>query len=138
MLAFDSLAQRPFFSEAGWLFDRAFHKAHKALLYTGPKGLLIGLAVLTLIAAVLVCRRGKDLENARQWRNALLLLALSIALVPLLNATIKKLTGVYSPVVLIPYGGAHEHIGFLEHIRRYGGWATGRAFRPGTPAAVSP
>jgi len=128
--SFDVFAQQLFFQHDEWLISKAFHNSHKLLLYTGPKGILvcIGAAFLLLFGATFLSRFGSTL---RQWRIPALLLILSLACIPLAISTLKWLTGVYSPVDLLPYGGRHPHIGFLSHLYIYGTVDGGRSFPAG-------
>ena len=127
---FDAFAQRLFFQHGEWLISKAFHNNHKFLLYTGPKVLLvcIGAAFLLLFIATFFSRFGSEL---RLWRKPALLILLSLAFIPLAVSTLKELTGVYSPVSLISYGGKHQHIGFLSHLCVYGTVDGGRSFPAG-------
>lgn len=129
--ALDQLAQRPFFGEAGWLLGKPTHKAIKAWAYTGPKVLLGIVAGLSLLLSVAIYKNSNLRQKYAAWQKPLLLLALSLALVPLCMATLKAVSGVYSPVDLLPYGGKHEHIGVLAHLWQYGTVDGGRSFPAG-------
>lgn len=129
--AFDSLAQQPFFQHGAWLLSRSFHNEYTLLLYTGPKiliGLIGGVFFLLFLASVFSNRFKARL---RAWREPALLVALSIILVPLLAATLKAVSGVHSPVDMLPYGGRHPHTGLLEHLWLFGKTAGGRSFPAG-------
>ncbi len=129
--ALDRAAQAPFFRNGEWLVTAAFHNAHKMLLYTGPKICLAVIASVCLgafLAERFLPVAGKRL---RRWRRPALIVFLSIVLVPLLIASLKAVTGVYGPVDLVPYGGMRPHMGFLEHLWRFGHTAGGRSFPAG-------
>lgn len=127
---FDAFAQQPFFQNGDWLISKAFHNGHKLLLYTGPKAVLvcIGAAFLLLFGATFLahCR-----PALRQWRKPALLVVLSLTLVPLAVFTLKGLTGVYSPVDLLLYGGKYQHISLLRHLYTYEAISGGRSFPAG-------
>lgn len=132
---FDQAAQIAFFRDHAWLLSKAFHRAYGSALYTGPKIGIALIAVAALAVALGLSRKAplavrRDTQFA-PWRKPCLLLALSICLVPLLAASLKAVTGVYGPVDLLPYGGGHPHIGFLDHLWTYGRPDTGRSFPAG-------
>jgi membrane-associated PAP2 superfamily phosphatase len=128
---FDAFAQQPFFQDNEWLISKTFHNAHKLLFYTGPKVMLvcIGIAFFMLFGATFLPRFAKN--PLRHWRKQALLILLSLAFIPLAVSFLKELTGVYSPVDLLPYGGRHRHMGFLSHLYVYGTVAGGRSFPAG-------
>ena len=127
---FDAFAQGLFFQHGEWLIPKALHTSHKLLFYTGPKGMLIciGAAFLMLFGATFLPRFELTL---RQWRKPALLIILSLAFAPLVISALKGITGVYSPVDLLPYGGKHQHLGFLSHRYAYGAVDGGRSFPAG-------
>lgn len=129
--AIDQVAQRPFFDKAGWLLSEPAHKAIKAWAYTGPKVLLGITAGLSLLFSLGIYKIPPLRQKYAAWQKPLLLLALSLALVPLCISTLKAVSGVYSPVDLLPYGGKHEHIGVLAHLWQYGTVDGGRSFPAG-------
>lgn len=129
--AFDAFFQAPFFSNNGWAVSKVFHNEWKALLYTCPKvmiGVTGGVFLLIFLSAAFY--RGRTAAPA-DWKKPALLAAVSIALVPLAIAGLKAVTGVYSPVDLLPYGGKHPHIGFVEQLWLHGQPAGGRSFPAG-------
>ncbi len=127
--AFDRFFQQPFFSHGAWIIGKTFHNNHKWLLYTGPKAVIagIGVAFLGVFLASLFSRR----EPLRPWKFPALLVCLSIALVPLCAASLKAISGVYSPAEMVPYGGGHPHTGLLEQIWQCGRVSGGRSFPAG-------
>jgi membrane-associated PAP2 superfamily phosphatase len=136
----DQAAQSVFFRGGGWLIGKAFHRAHEFTLYTAPKLAIGAVAAVAVVVIVLGFLPPKHLVKSRLapyrerlilWRAPCLLLFLSICLVPLAVAAIKALTGVYSPVDLLPYGSRHAHIGVLDHLWTYGRPDTGRSFPAG-------
>ena len=129
--AFDQAAQSLFYSENGWLLSHEFHNAYKLFLYTGPK-IGIGLAAAGALA-VWVCAvcHSRLRERLRVWRNPVLILLLSIMMIPLAAASLKAVTGVYGPVDLLPYGGAHPHVGLLPGLMFEERLAGGRSFPAG-------
>lgn len=129
--AFDTFFQTPFYSENGWVISRSFHSEWKALLYTCPKvliGTTGGVFLLVFLTSVFCRRRAEALAD---WKKPALLVALSIAIVPLAIAALKAVTGVYSPVDLLPYGGKHPYIGLVEQLWLHGQPAGGRSFPAG-------
>lgn len=127
---FDRLAQAPFFRHDVWLLPKAIHTEYKWLLYTAPKvfiSIVGGLFLLLFLASF----SGKCCLRLQAWRKPALLVVCSIIFVPLTIATIKSLSGVYSPVDMLPYGGKHPHIGLLEQLWAYGAVSGGRSFPAG-------
>lgn len=128
---FDQWAQQPFFSETGWLIHKTFHKEYKWLLYTGPKVIIGITGGGFLLFFVFAAFSRKYKERLYAWRKPALLVVCSIIFVPLTVASLKALTGVYSPVDLLPYGGKYSHIGFFEQVWIYGKTMGGRSFPAG-------
>ena len=129
VLAFDVIFQSPFFHEGNWLLSKAFHNKWKMLLYTTPKiiiGVIGGVFLFVFIFSLLSKK-----QWIATWRKPALLVSLAIASIPLCVATMKIITGVYSPVDLLPYGGKYPHIGFIEQVWMYGQTAGGRGFPAG-------
>ncbi len=126
-LPFDRFFQRIFFTNGTWILSDTFHTKWKLFLYTGPKILVTGVGCACLLALAVALMRG----TSPPWKKPALLIALSIVLIPLLTASMKAVTGVYSPVDLSPYGGSHPHIGFIEQLYRFGHPAGGRSFPAG-------
>ena len=127
---FDQLAQAPFFRDGGWMLPRAFHAEYKWIVYTAPK-VFIGIAGGTFLLFFLASFSDKYRLRLQAWRQPSLLILCSIIFVPLAAAALKALTGVYSPVDLLPYGGRHPHIGLVEQLWTYGVTAGGRSFPAG-------
>jgi len=127
----DTYVQQLFFQHGEWLISKAFHNNHKFLLYTGPKIILvcIGAAFLFLFGATFFFQFDK--AQLRQWRKPALLIVLSLVFIPLAIFTLKWLTGVYSPIDVLPFGGKHQHIGFISHLYTYGTVGGGRSFPAG-------
>ena len=128
---FDQLFQNWFYVDANWLISKQLHKSIKLLYYTGPKIALGIIAGLALIASVVIHFNSRLFLKYAHWRQSLLLITLSIALVPLFQASLKAITGIYSPVDLAPYGGKYTHIGLLEQLWKYGSVRGGRSFPAG-------
>ena len=126
----DQIAQGPFFQQGEWLLSRAFHTQYKWLLYTTPK-ILIGVTGAAFLFLFLASFTAKYRSRLHAWRKPSLLIVSSIALVPLTVASLKALTGVYSPVDMTPYGGTQPHIGLLEQLWTYGVPSGGRSFPAG-------
>jgi membrane-associated PAP2 superfamily phosphatase len=129
--AFDRMLQQLFFQNGEWLLSKSFHSEYKWLLYAGPKifiGTIAG-SFLILFLASMVSSKFKELLPL--WRKPALLVLLSIIFVPLAVALLKSVTGVYSPVDMLQYGGKHPHIGLLEQLWTYGKTAGGRSFPAG-------
>ena len=127
----DRFVQRLFYNQGEWLITTAGHAQLKNLWYTGPKVVLGVLAALALMAAIGGIWSASLRKLAGEYRSSLLLFGLSIALIPLAVAGAKAVTGVYSPVDVIPYGGEYPHMGMLAHLWYYGGFGTGRSFPAG-------
>ena len=127
---FDAFTQQIFFRHDEWYISKAFHNSHRYLFYTGPKVMIgwIGAAFFVLWGATFIPRLDLTL---RQWRKPALCIFLCLVLIPLVVSTLKGLTGVYSPRDLIPYGGKHQHTGFLGHLYTYGTVDSGRSFPAG-------
>lgn len=127
---FDRFAQRAFF-RGTWAISKSFHNGYKHLLYTGPKIAIIavGICLLALLISTFVSLSAG--QRFMQWRKPVLLVLCSLALVPLFVAILKGISGVYSPVDLVPYGGKFPHIGVIEQLYRYGEVAGGRSFPAG-------
>ena len=131
LASFDRAAQSLFFSGNRWLLSDASHASWKLWLYTGPK-FAIGIMGVIALGVFLHARFSIKAGPAElRWERPCLVLFLSIALVPLLVGGLKAVTGVYSPVDLVPYGGKHPHIGLLEHLWVYGVPDGGRSFPAG-------
>lgn len=140
---FDQGFQSLFYDGSGWMITKQMHKNIRLLSYDAPKIFLAIIAGLAFIFALLIqlksrrqCSHKHQTHWAHQthwthWARPLFLIALSIALVPLSQAALKALTGIYSPVDLIPYGGKHPHIGLLEQLWTYGVVSEGRSFPAG-------
>ena len=129
--AFDRMVQQLFFQNGEWLLSRAFHAEHKWLLYTGPKILIGVTGVFFFVLFLVSVLPGSLNERLKPWKKPALLVLLSIIFVPLAISLLKFITGVYSPVDMLPYGGAHPHIGLLEQLWTYGKTAGGRSFPAG-------
>jgi len=131
MVAFDRTVQQLFFKNGEWLVTRAFHAEYKWLLYTGPKVCIGVIGVLFLLLFLASVWPGRLKERLRLWQKPALLVLLSIIFVPLIVSLLKAVTGVYSPVDVLSYGGTHPHIGLLEQLWAYGSTAGGRSFPAG-------
>ncbi len=128
--SFDQLAQLPFFRNGRWLITAATHAEYKGVFYTAPKvaiGCIGGMFLLLFLASYLKKWRSR----LHAWRRPALLIACSIACVPLTVAALKALCGVYSPIDLLPYGGSHPHIGFLKQVLLHGATSGGHSFPAG-------
>ena len=127
---FDITTQQLFFQNGEWLISEAFHDSYKLLLYAGPKILIVctGIGFITLLVASFTPALK---ERLRQWRRPALLVLICLIFIPYSVAILKTLTGVYSPTDLLPYGGEHEHIGFVAQLYTYGMTAGGRSFPAG-------
>ena len=128
---FDQLFQAWFYDGSNWMINKQLHKSIHFFSYDTPKIFLGILAGLALIAALTIHIKSKQLAAYTRWKRPLLLIALSIALVPLSQAALKAITGIYSPVDLTPYGGKHPHIGLLQQLWTYGNVSGGRSFPAG-------
>ena len=128
---FDQFFQAGFYNESNWMITKQLHKSIRLLSYDAPKIALAVIAGLALILALIIQLKSKCLSAYLHWRQPLVLIAFSIALVPLSQAALKAITGIYSPVDLIPYGGTHPHVGLLEQLWKYGTVSTGRSFPAG-------
>ena len=129
--AFDRFFQACFFRDGAWLLTKEFHRHYKGLLYTLPK-VLVGISGVAFLLLFLAASIGSGAKaRLAAWKRPALLAALCIALVPLLVAGIKAVSGVYSPIDLLPYGGRHPHTGLLQQLWTYGHTAGGRSFPAG-------
>ena len=128
--AFDQLAQAPFFRHGGWLLAKATHAEYKWVLYTAPK-VFIGIVGGVFLLLFLESFSDSCRSRLHAWRGPSLRIVCSIVFVPLAVSTIKALSGVYSPVDMLPYGGKHPHIGLLEQLWTYGMVSGGRSFPAG-------
>ncbi len=128
---FDRFFQTPFFHDGSWFISKAFHAAWKPILYTGPKIIIgiIGGGFFLFWAALFFCREKSAFLAS--WRKPALLVALSLAIVPLFVAALKATTGVYGPIDLLPYGGKFPHTGLLEQLWLHGHPGGGRSFPAG-------
>lgn len=127
---FDQLFQSYFYS-SDWLITKQLHKSIRLISYNAPKIFLGIIAGLALISALILRLKSRQLCAYAHWSKPLLLIAICIALIPLSQAGLKAVTGIYSPVDLLPYGGKHPHIGLLEQLWKYGAVAEGRSFPAG-------
>lgn len=128
---FDIFFQLPFFHNSKWVISKAFHQEWKALFYTAPKviiGILGGTCLLVFLLALIYKRKG---NRFNAWKKPALQVTICIALIPLCVSALKAVTGVYSPVDLLPYGGNFPHIGLVEQLWKYGHVAGGRSFPAG-------
>ena len=128
---FDLFFQRPFFSDSGWLIPKALHKEIKAWAYTLPKVLLAICCVLSLATGTVFSLKARPKGRCAAWARPLLIVGLSIALVPATIAAIKAVTGGYSPVDLIEFGGGKPFSGFFVQIWGGAGFSEGRSFPAG-------
>lgn len=128
--AFDQLAQTPFFRYDGWVFPKATHTEFNWLLYTVPK-IFIGIVGGAFLLIFLASFSSNYYFRLQAWRKPAWLVVCSIIFVPLLVSVLKALSGVYSPVDLLTYGGKHPHIGLLEQLWTYGAVQGGRSFPAG-------
>ena len=129
--AFDCFFQAPFFRNGEWFLSRAFHNEWKSILCTAPKiviGIICGVCLLLFLSTVFQKRKHGTFTT---WQKPALLAVVSISLTPLVVATLKSVTGVYSPVDLLPYGGEFPHIGFLKQLYLSGQVSGGRSFPAG-------
>lgn len=130
VLLFDQLAQAPFFQHGEWLLPKAIHSEFKCLLYTAPK-VFIGITGGVFLLLFPASFSAKYRSRLEAWRTPSLLIVCSISFVPLAVSIMKALSGVYSPVDLLPYNGKHPHIGLLEQLWTYGAVSGGRSFPAG-------
>ena len=128
---FDRFFQDMLFSKDSWLISKNMHEKFKIPLYTLPKVLLLVLGISSFLMSLAMLLRPNFLQKHLLWQKPLLLLALSLALVPLTIAILKNITGIYGPVDLIIYGGQHPHTGLISQILEYGHTSVGRSFPAG-------
>lgn len=128
--SFDRLAQAPFFRHGTWLLDDTFHARYKWLLYTGPK-VVIGIVGGVFLLVFLASFSRRFHSRLYGWRMPSLIVLCSIIFAPLLIASLKAISGIYSPVDLLPFGGRHPHVGLFEQLWSYGTTAGGRSFPAG-------
>jgi membrane-associated PAP2 superfamily phosphatase len=93
------------FQARRWLVDRK-KPLPRAVLYTGVKGLVIGVGVASVVG-LLASWRSPRLRPARL---ALLRTALAIILVPAVIAAVKNLSNVYTPAQIHRYGGSKPRV----------------------------
>lgn len=105
----DASVQELFFDRAAgqWLVDKE-DLLLRAIFYTGPKVALVGLGIAAFAAVLWI-----GLRRRRLLRGALVL-ALSLALIPLAVGQLKRVTQVHCPDDLIPYGGPVPSVSLLE------------------------
>lgn len=105
----DETVQELFFDRATgrWLVAKD-NQLLRAIFYTGPKVVLIGLGVAAFAAVLWIGFR------QRRLLRGVLVLALSLALIPLAVGQLKQVTGVHCPDDLIPYGGPIPLVSLLE------------------------
>ena len=80
----------------------------RTILYTGPKVVLVGLGIAAFAAVLWIGFR------QRRLLRGVLVLALSLALIPLAVGQLKRVTGVHCPDDLVPYGGPVPFVSLLE------------------------
>lgn len=127
----DCFFQIPFHFDGEWLISNTFHKEWRALFYTGPKiviGIIGGIFLFIFLVSVFHKRWCTVFS---EWRKPSVLIVASIIFTPLIVSLLKDITGVYSPVDLLPYGGKFPHIGFLEQFLECGHTSGGRSFPAG-------
>lgn len=98
------------FESQKWLVDRD-SKPEKVIFYTGPKVLIITLAIAVGTALAVTCITKGPPERAR--RLALFLSCLII--VPIVLSGSRNFTDVYCPYQLARYGGDKAYVKILEH-----------------------
>lgn len=131
VVSFDRFFQNLFFKDGAWLLTKDFHATHQTLLYTLPKIGIAAAGVSFLALFLFTCTRSRAALRLAAWKKPALLVVLSLVLIPLLVACGKAVSGVYGPASLLPYGGAHPHIGLLQQLWLYGYPAGGRSFPAG-------
>ncbi len=97
----------------------------RAIFYTGPKVVLVGLGIAAFVAVLWVGYR------QRRLLRGVLVLALSLALVPLAVGQLKGVTGVHCPDDLVPYGGPVPFASLLEPYPEGGSTWSGRCYPAG-------
>lgn len=105
----DASVQELFFDRAAgqWLVDKE-NQLLRAIFYTGPKVVLVGLGIAAFAAVLWVGIR------RRRLLRGVLVLALSLALIPLAVGQLKRVTNVHCPDDLVPYGGPVPFSSLLE------------------------
>lgn len=108
----DMALQRLWFDSAAheWAVSSDMHRRLTWLFYKGPKSVLIALGVACLGVAF----AGRRFGLSPALRRGGLLLACSLALVPLLLGGGKRFTDVYCPQQLEAFGGSYVYQGVLE------------------------
>lgn len=128
--SFDRFFQKPFYQDGEWLISSKWHNQYKWLCYTGVKVVIILIGITALFALIYTYLNRRN-PSLKIWIKPSLLVIISLALIPFIISSLKLFMGVYGPKSLLPYGGEHEHIGFLAQIFTYGHVAGGRCFPAG-------
>lgn len=128
--ALDGFVQRLFFQNGKWLISKAFHDQYGWLLYMAPKRIIAMIAVGFLLLFAASCHK-RHRATLATWRKPALFAVCCIAFIPLLVSCVKAVTGIYSPIDMIPYGGNHPHTGLITQLLLFHETAGGRSFPAG-------